>query len=79
VQNIDRRDWHQFKEAILCAKYGTDDAIEKFEGFPEHLRNHEIGILISEYLFEKKKESLAKAAQLLVPNTENYWVVLERV
>lgn len=79
MQELDRKQWHKFKDVILSAKYGTSDAVEKFEALPDFLKNHEVGVLISEYLFDQKKESISKAAKLLVPNTENYWVVLERV
>ena len=78
ISNLNRRQWSQLKEALLCAKYNRDSPTMEFDLLPDELKSNEIGLLLSSFLFEGEKEALGKAARMLAPDTENYWVAIER-
>ncbi len=78
MEQLNKKQWAQLKNAVLCAKYNSSNPSEEFDNLSKELKNHEIGLLVSSYICNGNSESLVKAAKLLAPETENYWVALER-
>ena len=67
---LNREDWYFMKDAVGYASGSS----KKFE-IPEHLKDHEAAIHLQDY-YNGKKRSLNKAAQALVPTSDQYWLVL---
>lgn len=76
--NINRKQWYQLRDALLCAKYNSEHPEEMYESLPVELKQHQIGMLLKAYLSGENIGDLSKAAKLLAPETENYWVAIEK-
>lgn len=68
----------QLKELCLLAKYNREKSYQSYNQLADDLKNHEISILILDFIKNHNSDSLDKAARMLAPNTKNYWVALER-
>lgn len=76
---INRREWYLLKDAVLGASYHSGESeCEWYEKLPHHLKDHEVGKLVRQALFENDKEALGKAAAILTGGSERAWLYLAK-
>ena len=79
MNELNRVQWYQLKDVLLNAKYNRENAFQAYEQLSDDLKKNEIAILILDFIENANSNSLCSAAEMLAPNTKNYWVALERL
>ena len=69
---LDSDDWHSLKNVIIDASFGKDSR----QDIPENILTHETSMLLNNYFDNGNKESLEKAASILVGGGKNPWVAI---
>lgn len=76
---VNRSEWYQLKDAVLGVSYHSGESeCEWYEKLPQSLKDHEIGRLVRQALYENDKDSLSKAAALLTGGFEKAWLYLAK-
>ena len=76
--NLTHQQTRQLIDALLYARLNTVTPEIGYQALSDELKQHTIGQLIARALFDNDLQALDQAAQLLAPNTPNYWVSLMR-
>ncbi|WP_417763025.1 hypothetical protein [Shewanella sp.] len=76
--NLSRKEYGQLIDALLYAKLNSETPAIGYQALTDDLKQHPVGQLIASALFDNNLQALDQAAQLLAPNTPNYWVALMR-
>ena len=79
-QNISQKEWYLLKDVLLGASYhkGAGEC-QWYTSLPTHLKEHEIGKLIYEALYNNDKQALNKAAKIMTGGSKLAWVALEKL
>lgn len=76
---LETKGWYLLRDAVLGALYHNDDSeCTWFTELPVHLKEHEVGKLISKVLYENDKLALDKADKKLVGGSKKAWLALTK-
>ena len=79
-QSITEKEGYLLKDALLGASYHkSNDECKWYTSLPVHLKEHEIGVLINDALYNNNKNALNKAVKIMTGDSENGWVALEKL